>query len=185
MESLRKCFSALFPQKRPAGQHKAGTMPALIAQYHEAQSEEDKSALLEQIYARFPRTLFLASVCFPGDDPSKPVTDRTLHCSRAARNLYDANQGVIMQGNPGYNPGKRDSEKDMHLRTLVSKSSGQSWIPVFTDFTRYTACFGKKTRVALFTLREIRAMCQPGQGILIDPGEHALPLPAAELHKIR
>lgn len=187
MDYLRRRFASLLPRKHPSELIKEDpeAMPKLIAKYRQAETEEEKEKLLKKIYAQFPRTLFLSSICYPEDDPSQPVYDRTLHSSRGAKDLYEENQPVVMNGNPGYKIGKKDTGKEMHLRMLVSKSSGQSWIPLFTDFTKYTPYFGIKTRVALFTLREVKAMCQPGQGILIDPGENSLPLTADDLKKIR
>ena len=187
MDYLRRRFASLLPRKHPSELIKEDpeAMPKLIAKYRQAETEEEKEKLLKKIYAQFPRTLFLASICYPEDDPSQPVYDRTLHSSKGAKDLYEENQPVVMNGNPGYKIGKKDTGKEMHLRMLVSKSSGQSWNPLFTDFTKYTPYFGIKTRVALFTLREVKAMCQPGQGILIDPGENSLPLTADDLKKIR
>ena len=187
MEYLRRRFASLLPRKHPSEllKEKEESMPKLIARYRTAESEEEKERVLGKIFAQFPRTLFLASVCYPEDDPSQPVYDRTLHGSVGSKTLYEENQPVVMNGNPGYKLGKKDTGKEMHLRMLVSKSSGQSWIPIFTDFTKYTPYFGIKTRVALFTIREVKAMCQPGQGILIDPGENSLPLTAEDLKRIR
>lgn len=187
MDYLRKRFASLLPRKHPSEllKEEAEPMPKLIAKYRQTEDEEKKAALLSKIYAQFPRTLFLASVCYPEDDPTQPVYDRTLHGSKGSKDLFEENQPVVMNGNPGYKLGKKDTGKEMHLRMLVGKSSGQSWIPLFTDFTKYTPYFGIKTRVALFTLREVKAMCQPGQGILIDPGENALPLTAEDLRKIK
>ena len=187
MNYLQKCFASLFPRKHPSELMKENkeTMPKLIALYHQAETEEEKEKLLNKIYMQIPKTLFLASVCFPDDDPSLAVHDRTLHSSPDAKNLFEANQSVVMNGNPGYKIGKKNCSKRMHLRVLVNKASGQSWIPLFTDFTQYTPHFGVKTRVALFTLREVKAMCQPGQGILIDPGENPLILTSEDLKHIR
>jgi len=187
MNYLQKRFASLFPRKHPSEliKEKKETMPKLITLYHQAETEEKKEKLLNRIYAQFPETLFLASVCYPEDDPSQPVYDRTLHSSPGAKNLFEENQPVVMNGNPGYKIAKKDSGKKMHLRMLVSKTSGQSWIPLFTDFTKYTPHFGIKTRVALFTLREVKAMCQPGQGILINPGENPLILTSEDLKRIR
>ena len=187
MEYLRRRFASLLPRKHPSELIKPELepMPKLIARYHQVENEEEKAALLDKIFAQFPKTLFLASVCYPEDDPSKPVYDRSLHSSPGAKGLFEENQPVVMNGNPGYRLAKRDSGKRMHLRMLVSKTSRQSWIPLFTDFTKYTPHFGIQTRVALFTISEVKAMCQPGQGILIDPGENALPLTAEDLKRIR
>ena len=190
MDNIRRLFSSLLPHRQPSAPAgpaapKAEPLSPLIAQYHQAESGEEKAELLDRIFAQFPRTLLLASVCFPEDDPSKPVYDRTLHTSPGAKGLYEENQSVFMKGNPGYRLRNRDGKKRLHLRTLVSRSSQQSWIPLFTDFEKYTPVFGIQTRVALFTISEVKAMCQPGQGILIDPGENALPLTAEDLKKIK
>ena len=71
MNYLQKCFAALLPGRHRAEQLKEEkeTMPDLITLYHQAETEEDKAHLLNRIFARFPETLFLASVCYPGDDP--------------------------------------------------------------------------------------------------------------------
>jgi len=187
MNILQKCFASLLPRKHPSEllKGKKETLNDLIARYHQAQGEEEKEELSGRIFALFPETLFLASICYPEDDPSRPVSDRTLHGSQGAKQLFEKNQAVVMNGNPGFKIAKKDGNKRMHLRTLVSKSSNQSWIPLFTDFTQYIPFFGVKTRAALFTLREVKAMCQSGQGILITPGEHAFVLTAKDFHRIR
>jgi len=188
MEYLRKRFASLLPRRHPSEllkPDKEETIIQLIDRYHQAADEEEKKRALDQLFARFPRTLFLVSVCYPEDNPSAPVYDRALHSSPGAKALYEENQPVVMNGNPGYKLAKKSSGKRMHLRMLVSKTSSQSWIPVFTDFTKYTPHFGIKTRVALFTLSEVKAMCHSGQGILINPGEGALPLTAEMLGRIR
>ena len=188
MEYLRKRFSSLLPRKHPSEllkEDKKEKVAVLIEKYRKADNEEEKKQILDRIYRRFPDTLFLASICFPGDDPGKAVQDRTLYCSPGAKPLYQENQPVVMNGNPFYKLAKKNNGNRMHLRMLVSKSTGQSWIPLFTDFTQYTPHFGIKTRVALFTIREVKNMCQQGQGIIINPGENPLIIEHSELWRIK
>ena len=187
MEYLRRRFASLLPRKHPSEliKEKEESMPKLIARYHDTEDAEEKERVLDKIYAQFPRTLFLASVCYPEDDPNAGVHDRFLHPSPGAERLYEENKPVLLNGNPGYKVGKKGFNKRMHLRMLTSQSTGQSWIPIFTDFTKYTPFFGIKTRVGIFTIREVKAMCQPGQGIIINLGDKSLPLTAEDLKKIR
>ncbi|MBQ7785873.1 MAG: SseB family protein [Clostridia bacterium] len=187
MEYLRKRFASLLPRRHPSellSEKKEEKIAVLIEKYRKAEDPEEKKKHLDQIFRQFPKTLFLASVCFAGDDPSVPVYDRTLYASPGAKPLYEENQPVVMNGNPGYKLAKKNNGNRMHLRMLVSKTSSQSWIPLFTDFTKYTPHFGIKTRVALFTIKEVKAMCHQGQGILINPGENALALTAEDLKRI-
>lgn len=187
MDYLRRRFASLLPRKHPSEllEKKEVRMEELIRQYRQAQGEEEKKALLDQIFALFPKTLFIAAVCFPEDDPSAPVYDRTLHASPGSKALYEENKPVVMNGNPFYKPARKDSGKRMHLRMLVGKTKGESFIPLFTDFTKYTPYFGIKSRVALFTIREVREMCQAGQGILINPGEDVLVIKPSDMWRIR
>ena len=178
MNYLQKRFASLLPRKHPSEllKEKKETMPKLIAKYHQAESAEEKEKLLGKIYAQFPETLFLASVCYPEDDPTQPVYDRTLHSSPGAKTLYEENQPVVMNGNPGYKIAKKDNGKRMHLRMLVSKSSGQSWIPLFTDFYRFREVFGKTSRVTVISYAEASEIAKPYQGIVVNPGKNAIRL---------
>ena len=187
MNYLRRRFASLLPRKHPSEliERKNEKLEEMIARYKKAEDEEDKKEQLEKIFERIPKTLFLAAVCFPEDDPAKSVMDRTLHASPGSKGLYEENKVVLMNGNPFYKPARKDSGKRMHLRMLVGKTSGESFVPVFTDFAHYMKLFGIKSRVALFTLREVREMCQQGQGILINPGENALIIKPTELWRIK
>ena len=187
MDYIRRRFASLLPRKHPSEllKEKDEKLSDMIAKYRRTEDAEAKKALLDKIYAKFPNTLFLAAVCFPEDDPSVPVTDRTLHASPGSKALYEENRPIVMNGNPFYKPGKKDSGKRLHLRMLVGKTSGESFIPVFTDFTKYLPVFGIKSRVGLFTLHEIKEMCQSGQGILINPGEDVLIIKPADMWQIK
>jgi len=187
MDYLRRRFASLLPRKHPSEllEKKEVKLTELIEKYRRAEEGEEKEELLSQIFAKCSTTLFLAAVCFPEDNPAAPVYDRTLHASPGSKTLYEENRAVVMNGNPFYKLGKKDSGKRMHLRMLVGKSSGESFIPLFTDFTKYTPVFGIKSRVALFTIREVKEMCQPGQGILINPGEDVLIIKPSDVRRIR
>lgn len=187
MDYLRKRFASLLPRKHPSELLREDDvrLADLIGKYRRSEEGEEKDALLDKIFRRFPRTLFLAAICLEGDDPSAAITDRTLHASPGAKPLYEENRPVVMNGNPFYKLAKKDSGKRMHLRMLVGKSSGESFVPLFTDFTKYTPVFGIKSRVALFTIGEVKAMCQAGQGILINPGEDVLVIKPADMWRIK
>lgn len=187
MNYLQEKLASLFP-RRPTSEilvKNVEKLEDIIAQYGKAEEEEEKKELLDKIYSRLPQTLFLAAVCFPEDDPQKAVHDRTLHASPGSKGLYEANKEVVLNGNPFYRPNSKDTGKRMHLRTFVAKGSGTSFIPLFTDFTQYMPVFGGKSRVALFTIREVKAMCQRGQGILINPGENGLIIKPEDLRRIK
>lgn len=187
MDYLRKRFASLLPRKHPSEliREEEVKLTDLIKKYRQSENEEEKKALFDQVFAQFPKTLFLAAVCLEGEDPAVPVTDRTLHASPGSKPLYEENKPVIMNGNPFYKLAKKDSGKRMHLRMLVGKSSGESFIPLFTDFTKYTPVFGIKSRVALFTIREVKAMCGTGQGILINPGEDVFIIRPSDMWRIK
>ena len=118
MNYLQKRFASLLPRRHPSEllkPDKEENINDLINQYHQAQSDEEKAHALDKIYAKFPRTLFLASICYPEDDPTKAVYDRVLHSSPGAKHLYEENQPVVMNGNPGYKLARKDNGK----RSLV------------------------------------------------------------------
>ena len=187
MDYLRKRFASLLPRNHPSEliREKEFRLADLIKKYRQSENEEEKKALFDKIFAQFPKTLFLAAVCLEGEDPAVPVTDRTLYASPGSKSLYEENKPVIMNGNPFYKLAKKDSGKRMHLRMLVGKSSGESFVPLFTDFTKFTPVFGIKSRVALFTMREVREMCSAGQGILINPGEDVFIIKPSDMWRIK
>ena len=187
MDFMRRLFGPLFPRKHPSEllKEKDVKLADLITKYCKAEDEDEKNALLDKIYAKFPNTLFLGAICFPEDNPSVPVKDRTLYASPGSKPLFEAARSTVMYGNVYYKPSQKDSSKRMHLRTLVAKNSNETFIPLFTDFTKYTPFFGVQSRVALFTLREVKKMCQNNQGILINPGEDVLIIKPTDMWRIR
>ena len=187
MDYIRRRFASLLPRKHPSEllKEKDEKLSDMIAKYRRTEDAEAKKALLDKIYAKFPNTLFLAAICFPEDNPSVPVKDRTLYASPGSKALFDEARSTVMYGNVYYKPSQKDSSKRMHLRTLVAKNSSESFIPLFTDFTKYTPFFGVQSRVALFTLREVKKMCQNNQGILINPGEDVLIIKPTDMWRIR
>jgi len=104
MDYLRRRFGSLLPRKHRSEllKEKEVKLTDLIKQYRQAEEGEEKKALLDRIFALFPTTLFIAAVCFEGDDPSAPVYDRTLHASLGSKALYEQNRPVVMNGNPFY-----------------------------------------------------------------------------------
>ena len=94
-----------------------------------------------------PNTLFLAPMCYEGEDPNAPVNDRALHATVGAKRLYALNQHIVTNGNPGYRLAKKSDSRRVHLRTIVYHRTKEEWVPLFTDFTKLLPVFGHRTEV--------------------------------------
>lgn len=135
-----------------------------------------KEQLWNQMCAALPDTLFLAAMCYDGDNPNAPIRDKVLHVTVGAKRLYPENQHIINRGNPGYRPSKKADNRRIHLRTLVYQKSKEEWIPLFTDFYRFREVFGKTSRVTVISYAEASEIAKPYQGIVVNPGKNAIRL---------
>jgi len=135
-----------------------------------------KEQLWNQMCATLPDTLFLAAICYEGENPNVPVRDRVLHVTVGAKRLYPENQHIINRGNPGYRPSKKPDNRRIHLRTIVYQKTKEEWVALFTDFYRFREVFGKTSRVTVISYAEASEIAKPYQGIVINPGKDAIRL---------
>lgn len=173
------------PKKREAPSDRVGAFAALSAQYLACEDETQKADIMEKMCRALPDTLFLAPMCYEGEDPNAPVSDRTLHATVGAKRLYALNQHIVTHGNPGYRLAKRSDSRRVHLRTLIYHRTKEEWVPLFTDFTRLLPVFGQKSRVTVISFDEAKRMAAPYSGLVINPGKDAVKLGQSELKKIR
>jgi len=155
---------------------RVGGFQTLSAQWLDCQDEALKAQLWDQMCKALPDTLFLAAMCYEGDNPNASVRDRELHATGGAKGLYALNQHIVTNGNPGYRLAKKADNRRMHLRTLVYHKTKEEWVPLFTDFTRLLPVFGQNSRVTIISYTEARKMAGPYQGIVINPGKDAIRL---------
>ena len=173
------------PKKREAPSDRVGAFAALSAQYLACEDETQKADIMEKMCRALPDTLFLAPMCYEGEDPNAPVSDRALHATVGAKRLYALNQHIVTHGNPGYRLAKRSDSRRVHLRTLIYHRTKEEWVPLFTDFTRLLPVFGQKSRVTVISFDEAKRMAAPYSGLVINPGKDAVKLGQSELKKIR
>ena len=160
-----------------------GSFQALSAEYLACEDAPRKAQLLERMCRTLPKTLFLAAMCYDGDNPNAPVKDREVHVTVGARDLYASNEQIVMKGNPGYRLAKKADDRRIHLRTLIGQKTKEEWIVLFTDFTALLPVFGQKSRVTLISFSEARQMAKSYQGIMINPGKNAVRLSNSDLKK--
>lgn len=166
--------------KAPKTDH-VGAFAELSAQFLSCEDEAQKAELWAQLCKALPNTLFLAAMCYEGDDPAAPVRDRDLHATVGAKHLYAVNQHIVTNGNPGYRLAKKADSRRIHLRSLVYHKTKEEWVPLFTDFTKLLPVFGQKSRVTIISFSEARQMAKPYKGIVINPGKEAIKLSSADL----
>ena len=162
---------------------KVGAFQTLSAQFLACEDEALKAQLWDQMCKALPDTLFLAAMCYEGDDPNAPVRDRDLHATVGAKRLYAINQHIVTNGNPGYRVAKKAESRRIHLRSIIYHKTKEEWVPLFTDFTKLLPVFGQNFRVTVISFAEARQMAKPYKGIVINPGKDAIRLNNDELKK--
>ena len=155
---------------------RVGAFQTLRAQMLACEDEALKAQLWDQMCKALPDTLFLAAMCYEGEDPQAAVRDRDLHATVGAKHLYALNQHIVTHGNPGYRLAKKTDSRRIHLRSIVYHKTKEEWVPLFTDFTRLLPVFGQKSRVTVISFAEARQMARPYKGIVINPGKDAIRL---------
>ena len=173
------------PKKKQEQPDRVGAFAALSAQLLSCEDEAQKAEIREKMCKALPDTLFLAPMCYEGEDPNAPVSDRALHATVGAKRLYALNQHIVTNGNPGYRLAKKSDSRRVHLRTIVYHRTKEEWVPLFTDFTRLLPVFGQKSRVTVISFDEAKKMAAPYSGLVINPGKDAIKLEQSELKKIR
>ena len=144
---------------------------ALCEKYHAEPDAKEKGEIMGDIIRMLPGTLLLATMCYEGENPTNVVSEkeRVLRISPGAKQLYGRNQASVMNGNPGYRPAIKSDRRRIHLHTLVNKKTNQTWVPLFTDFTKLLPVFGQNYRVTLISFVEAKDMCRGCSGIVINP----------------
>jgi len=160
-----------------------GAFQTLSAQFLACEDEAAKAQLWEQMCKALPDTLFLAAMCYEGEDPNAQPRDRDLHATVGAKRLYALNQHIVTNGNPGYRLAKKADPRRIHLRSIVYHKTKEEWVPLFTDFTRFLPVFGQNTRVTIISFAEARQMAKPYKGLVINPGKDAIRLDNGALKK--
>ena len=155
---------------------RVGAFQTLSAQFLACEDAVLKTQLWDQMCKALPDTLFLAAMCYEGDDPNAPVRDRDLHATVGAKRLYAINQHIVTHGNPGYRLAKKADNRRVHLRSIVYHKTKEEWVPLFTDFTKMLPVFGQNFRVTIISFAEARQMAKPYKGIVINPGKDAIRL---------
>ena len=160
---------------------RVGAFQTLSAQFLACEDAALKAQLWDQMCKALPDTLFLAAMCYEGDDPNAPVRDRDLHATVGAKRLYAINQHIVTHGNPGYRLAKKMDSRRMHLRSIVYHKTKEEWVPLFTDFTKMLPVFGQNFRVTIISFAEARQMAKPYKGIVLNPGKEAIRLSGSDL----
>ena len=173
------------PKKKKEPDDRVGAFAALSAQLLSCEDEAQRAEIREKMCRVLPDTLFLAPMCYEGEDPNAPVSDRELHATVGAKRLYALNQHIVTNGNPGYRLAKKSDSRRVHLRTIVYHRTKEEWVPLFTDFTKLLPVFGQKSRVTVISFDEAKKMAAPYSGLVINPGKDAIKLEQSELKKIR
>ena len=83
------------PKKKQEQPDRVGAFAALSAQLLSCEDEAQKAEIREKMCKALPDTLFLAPMCYEGEDPNAPVSDRALHATVGAHKV----QGVLRVGN--------------------------------------------------------------------------------------
>lgn len=164
---------------------RVGAFGMLSAQLLSCEDEAQRAALWEKLCRALPDTLFLAPMCYEGEDPSAPVKDRALHATVGAKRLFALNEHIVTNGNPGYHLAKRSDSRRVHLRTIVYHRTKEEWVPLFTDFTRLLPVFGQKSRVTVISFDEAKKMAAPYTGLVINPGKDAIKLRQSDMKQVR
>lgn len=164
------------PQSKAPKTDRVGAFQTLSTQFLACEDEALKAQLWEQMCKVLPDTLFLAAMCYEGDNPNAPVRDRDLHATVGARHLYALNQHIVTHGNPGYRLAKKADSRRIHLRSIVYHKTKEEWVPLFTDFTKLLPVFGQNYRVTVISYAEARQMAKPYKGLIINPGKDAIRL---------
>ncbi|MBR4040029.1 MAG: SseB family protein [Clostridia bacterium] len=162
---------------------RVGAFQTLSTQFLTCEDDAFKAQLWEQMCKALPDTLFLAAMCYEGDDPNAPVRDRDLHATVGAKGLFAINQHIVTNGNPGYRLAKKADSRRIHLRTIVYNKTKEEWVPLFTDFTRLLPVFGQNFRVTVISFAEARRMAKDCKGLIINPGKDAIRLDNGEMKK--
>lgn len=177
-----------FKPKKESGESapkaaRSDSFHALSAQYSACEDAQQKAALWEKMLRALPGTLFLAAMCFEGENPNASVCDKELHATVGAKRLYEANESAVTKGNPGYRLAKKADDRRIQLKTLVSNKSKEVWVPLFTDFNALLPIFGKDSRITIISFAEARQMAKGHKGIMINPGKDVIVLDHNELKK--
>lgn len=173
------------PKKKKEPVDRVGAFAALSAQLLSCEDEAQRAEIWEKMLRALPDTLFLAPMCYEGEDPHAPVKDRELHATVGAKRLYALNEHIVTRGNPGYRLAKRSDSRRVHLRSIVYHRTKEEWVPLFTDFTRLLPVFGQTSRVTVISFDEARRMAAPYSGLVINPGKDAIKLGSGELKRVR
>ena len=146
---------------------------ALCDKYNAEPDAKEKGEIMGDIMRMLPGTLLLATMCYEGENPTNVVSEkeRVLRISPGAKQLYGRNQASVMNGNPGYRPAIKSDRRRIHLHTLVNNKTKETWMPVFTDFTKLLPVFGQQYRVTMLTFAEAKEMAASCSGIVINPGK--------------
>lgn len=160
-----------------------GAFQTLSAQFLACEDDALKAQIWDQMCKALPDTLFLAAMCYEGDDPKAPVRDRDLHATAGAKGLYALNQHIVTHGNPGYRLAKKADNRRIHLCTIIYHKTKEEWVPLFTDFTKLLPVFGQNSRVTIISFAEARKIAGPYQGIVINPGKDAIRLDNGTMKK--
>ncbi len=172
------------PKAKKIRTDRVGAFQTLSEQFLACEDETQKAEIWTQMCKALPDTLFLAPMCFDGDDPRASVRDRDLHATVGAKRLYAINQHIVTHGNPGYRLAKKADNRRIHLRTLIYNKTKEEWVPLFTDFTKLLPVFGQNSRVTIISFGEARQMAGPYKGIVINPGKNAIRLDNGEMKKV-
>ena len=156
----------------------------LSEKFFACKDEAEKAEIWKQMRSVLPDTLFLASMCYEGEDPDAVVNDRELHATNGSKRLYAINQAVVTNGNPGYRLAQKAHSRRIHLRMLVSNKTKENWVPLFTDFNKLLPVFGQKGRVTLISFDEAKRFAKPYTGIVINPQSNSIWLNNTLLRKV-
>ena len=170
---------------KPKKEIGAGAFNTLSERFLACEDEEQRALLWKQMCGELPKTLFLAAMCYEGEDPRVQVSDRDLHASRGAKSLYAVNQAVVTKGNPGYRIAKAKEKRRFHLHTIIYNKTKEEWVPLFTDFTKLLPVFGQTRRVMVITFSEAKEMAKQCKGLVINPGKDAIKLETSVIKDIR
>lgn len=174
MDQMRKMVGLRPQQEQVTPREGAGAFHARREAYLACEDEAQKAALLTQMIRALPDTLFLAAMCYEGEDSTASVQDDKLHATTGARRLYAAQQQIVERGNPGYRHAATADKRRIHLRTLVYQKTKEEWVPLFTDFAELMPVFGRQSRVTLISFEEAREMAGPCSGLVINPASRPI-----------
>lgn len=172
------------PKTKAPKTDRIGAFQTLSAQFLACEDDALKAQLWEQMCKALPDTLFLAAMCYEGEDPNASVRDRDLHATVGAKRLYALNQHIVTHGNPGYRLAKKADSRRVHLRTIIYNKTKEEWVPLFTDFTKLLPVFGQNYRVTVISFAEARQMAKHCKGIVINPGKEAIRLENSQIKNI-